>query len=528
MTGQESNYSFRWKDPVTMWAMLLVSLVLLVYVSYDGLVAMVRIWENREEYSHGYIIPFITLFLIWQRSDWLSKLKYDGSWAGIIILLFGVAVVFLGLVGAISTIVQYGFVISIIGLLLSLLGKEAMKIVIVPVLILGFMIPLPSFVLQGLSSELQLISSQIGVAIIRLFDISVFLEGNVIDLGVYKLQVVEACSGLNYLFPLMSLAFVTAYFYSAPLWKRSIIFLSSIPVTIFMNSFRIGAIGVLVENWGIEQAEGFLHDFEGWIIFMACLIVLFIEMWVLNKIGGEKRPLNEVFGIELPDPVPEDTEYKSRVMPRSFYAAVSVLVVASIFAFFLGQSKNIVPERSKFTEFPMQLGEWKGRQGSLEQMYIDVLKFDDYIIADYTNAEKKQVNFYSAFYNQQKAGASAHSPRTCIPGGGWEIKTLEPKEVKGVITSNGEPLIVNRLVIQRDSQAQVVYYWFKMRERNVSSEYMVKLYLFWDAVTRNRTDLALVRFTTLTNSDEEIEKADERLQSVISKAYPSLQKFIPE
>ena len=111
-----------------------------------------------------------------------------------------------------------------------------------------------------------------------MFGISVYLEGNVIDLGSYKLQVVEACSGLRYLFPLVSLSFIAAYIYHGAFWKKAIIFLSSIPITVLMNSFRIGVIGVLVEYGGPGQAEGFLHDFEGWIIFMACIAILVLEM----------------------------------------------------------------------------------------------------------------------------------------------------------------------------------------------------------------------------------------------------------
>jgi exosortase len=107
----------------------------------------------------------------------------------------------------------------------------------VPLLLLGLMIPLPTFLYQGLSAQMQLISSQIGVAIIRLFNISVFLEGNVIDLGNYKLQVAEACNGLRYLFPLMALGFIAAYLFKGALWKRAVIFLSTIPITILMNSF---------------------------------------------------------------------------------------------------------------------------------------------------------------------------------------------------------------------------------------------------------------------------------------------------
>jgi len=120
-----------------------------------------------------------------------------------------------------------------------------MRKIWIPLLFLGFMIPLPSFLYNNLSAYLQLISSQLGVAFIRLFGVSVYLEGNVIDLGTYQLQVVEACNGLRYLFPLMSLAFLSAYFFKGAMWKRAIIFLSSIPITVLMNSVRIGITGMI-------------------------------------------------------------------------------------------------------------------------------------------------------------------------------------------------------------------------------------------------------------------------------------------
>src|SRR4029079_8443440 len=124
---------------------------------------------------------------------------------------------------------------------------------------------------------------------IRLVGIPVYLEGNVIDLGVYKLQVVEACSGLRYLYPLLSLGFLAAYLFQAPLWQRAIVFLSTIPITILMNSLRIAIVGILVNSYGPQDADGFLHMFEGWIIFIACAGVLVAEMALFARFASRKR-----------------------------------------------------------------------------------------------------------------------------------------------------------------------------------------------------------------------------------------------
>ena len=127
------------------------------------------------------------------------------------------------------------------------------------------------------------------MAVIRLFDISVFVEGNVIDLGVYQLQV-ESLQRPELFVPADELLVSYRRVIPRPRWHSWLIFLATIPVTVLMNSFRIGMIGVTVEYWGIEMAEGVLHAFEGWFVFMACLAVLALLIWLLNAAPGRPRP----------------------------------------------------------------------------------------------------------------------------------------------------------------------------------------------------------------------------------------------
>src|SRR5207245_1672825 len=155
-----------------------------------------------------------------------------------------------------QTVQHYAFLLVIYGLVLALTGPAIFRRLWMPLLMLVFAIPLPSFFNNSLSLHLQLLSSGLGVWVIRAAGISVLLEGNVIDLGSYQLEVAEACSGLRYLFPLMTLAFIVAYLFRGPMWKRIALFLSSVPITIVMNSLRIGFIGITVERWGSGMAEG--------------------------------------------------------------------------------------------------------------------------------------------------------------------------------------------------------------------------------------------------------------------------------
>ena len=521
-----SNKLSVWKESPLFWLLIAVSLLLLGFIYFDGLREMEKWWSDREEYGHGYIIPFITLFLIWQKSDQLEIRKFDGSWLGVAVTVFGLFLYYAGELSSLYTIIQYAFVVAIFGITLSVMGRENFKLISIPLVILFFMIPLPNFIFNNLSSELQLISSDIGVAFIRLFDISVFLEGNVIDLGVYKLQVVEACSGLNYLFPLMTLAFISAYFFTGALWKKAIIFLSSIPITILMNSFRIGVIGVTVEYWGPEMAEGVLHDFEGWVVFMSCIAILVGEMWVLAHIGKEKLQLREAFGLDFPEPTPDDAEVTYRHIPKPFYASLAVIVLVAASVFALPEQVEVEPERKSYVEFPLAFEAWQGKAGYLEKNIIEVLKLTDYVMNDYVGNDSGSVNFYSAYYASQKKGASAHSPRSCIPGGGWRISSLTQKVIDGAVV-DGVPLRVNRLVIQKGESKQLVYYWFQQRGRVVTNEYMMKWWLFWDSMTLHRTDGALVRLTSVLNKGQDISVADKRLEDFSRKIAPILHEFVP-
>lgn len=488
---------------------------------------MVTIWNVSEEYGYAYLIPVIAIFFIWQCKNQLAEIEFHPSVAGLLLVVVGGALFFLGAIATTHTLSQYGLVVTIMGVALALLGWEAFKIVVIPLAVLFFMVPLPPFIYSALSTKLQLISSEIGVIVIRLFDISVYLEGNVIDLGSYKLQVVEACSGLRYLFPLVSLSFLAAYIYKGALWKKAIIFLSSIPITILMNSFRIGVIGVLVEYGGPEQAEGFLHYFEGWIIFMACLAILVLEMVILAKIGSDKKSLADTFVIDFPEPIPADIQRKPRQVKSLSWFVPVLLAGVTASSVYIQERENVIPERRIFAEFPLMLGEWKGETGRLPENILASLKTEDYIISDYLNEDNKLVNFYVAYYADQAAGSAAHSPRACIPGGGWLIKDLSVRTIEN-IQASGKPLDVNRLMIKKGDYTQVVYYWFKQRERNITSEWMVKWFLFLDGMTMKRTDGALVRLTAFVMPGEDLSVADDALVEFLNVVYPYLDEYIPD
>jgi exosortase D (VPLPA-CTERM-specific) len=387
------------------------------------------------------------------------------------------------------------------------------------------MLPLPQFIYWQVSSFLQIISSQIGVEVIVLLGIPVYLDGNVIDLGVYKLLVAEACSGLRYLFPVMSFSFVYAVLYTGPVWHKIVLLLSAAPITVLMNSFRIGVIGVLVDNFGIEQAEGFLHVFEGWVIFIACIVILFGLAALMQRMQPNPRPLGETIDLDFSG-IGEQIRRAGAIVPSPALITAMLLAAAAAFGWHLAPASTpVTVEREPLVLFPDRLGDWSGQAMRIDPEIERVLGANDYYIASYTNpAEAQSVDFFVAWYAQQTAGEGIHSPQVCIPAGGWEVSGWTTTTV---MLATGETVPVVRAIIQKRMARQLVYYWFEMRGRRLTNDYVAKAYTVWDSATIGRKDGAIVRLVTPIGARESEAAAEARLARFMAESLPLLPRFLP-
>lgn len=496
-----------------------------------GFSALGRAW-GLPEYSHGPLIPVLSLFLFLRqlRSVPPSHDPTDIRWPGVLVTAFALFVAAVGNLARIPDIVTYGMIVWLYGIILTGFGWRQGRQFWPPVLHLVFMLPLPAFMYWKLSTFLQFVSSEIGVDLIRMVGIPVFLDGNVIDLGVYKLQVAEACSGLRYLFPALSFSYIFAVLYRGPMWHKAVLLLSAAPITIGMNSLRIAAIGVIVDNYGIEHAEGFLHLFEGWVVFTLCVLTLFALARLMQRIGGDRRPLHEALDL--------DTSGLGTQVMRVLRTPASVaLAVAALGTAAMGATLHLAPERTSavvdrdpLALFPHQLGTWTA--GPMQRLAPDiarVLRADDYFSAVFSSPQVAQpVDLFIAYYSDQAGGAGIHSPDVCIPAGGWEMSRITQRTVP-VPLEGGETLALplNRAVIQKGLQRQVVYYWFEQRGRHLTSDYVVKAATVLDAITRGRTDGGLVRLITPIGPRESEAAADARLTGFLQQALPELPRFVP-
>lgn len=482
-------------------------------------------WGEQQELSHGYFLPVIAGWIIWERRNALRGSLGQPVRLG----LAGVAVSAIVLVLSELTVTSLmifqhlAMILLCSSLALALGGWRIFWLTLLPVGFMLFMVPPPYWAITILSQQFQLWSSQLGVWMIELLDIPVFLSGNIIDLGDYKLQVAEACSGLRYLFPFLSLGFLAAYLFHAPMWQRAVVFLATIPITIIMNSFRIALTGVLVQRFGPEHAEGFIHLFEGWVVFVFCLIMLFGVIALLTRISGKKSVTDQ---LGLPDIAakPAETAWSQPRFVTHAAISAAMLAAAGLYVHFGVSNILKVPDRSDLATLPYQLEDWTSDIQQVDSETLEVLGADDYLITNLVSPENEPFNLYIAYLNMQRHGHSWHSPRQCIPGGGWQIvdHTFAPVTLK-----DGTTFHYNRIIIENRGVRQLLYYWYDQRGRKVANEFVMKTLLIFDAMRLRRTDGAMIRIMTPIGQGEPIAEADERLLGFMETLNPMLPPYIP-
>lgn len=485
-------------------------------------------WLEDEEYGHGMMVIGLLGYLLYRNRGMLLNASISVSWFGVIISAAALMVFVVGEIAGIAQIRIYSIWLFLIGVIFSIGGRELFKKLLVPTLIIFLLIPLPGSFGPFLTAELQLISSKIGVWVIRLFGGVVFLEGNVIDMGGVKLLVAEACAGLRYLFPLMSIGAIAGYLMRAPVWMRWAIFLATIPVTIFMNSFRIGVTGLLTEAYGTSHTEGFLHFFEGWVVFVASLIILIGFAWLLTKLLPNSPTLTKVFSFDhifdSKESVAPEKNQNWQTKPTVSLTLACLIIAVIVSSPFIEREDAIVDSKS-LSQFPPMLGQWRASESRLPPSVEAVAGASDYFYGDFLSTYNNKINLYIAYYQDQKKGPAPHSPKVCIPGDGWVITSDTPVLIT---SSNGKSHEVSRLIISKDEHTIVTYYWLKQGKNIYRQQFVARFNLIWFAIKENRADAALIRMVSEVDNNEKIEDTDKRMQEMATELLDVISDYVPD
>lgn len=508
---------------------LLVATVASTVFFWEGLQALFVAWQL-PEYSHGPLIPVLSGFLFLRQLKTVP-VNYGpvlDRRAGVLLLVFAILFGLMGKLSKIDDIVAYALILWVGAILLISFGWKTGKHFWPPVVHLVYMLPLPGVIYYKLSAWLQVVSSELGVSMLQVLNVPVYLEGNIIDLGVLQLHVAEACSGLRYLFPILSFSYIFAVIYKGPMWHKAILLLAAAPITVVMNSVRIAVAGWIANNWGIGHLEGFTHFFEGWVIFIICIILLFILAWIMMRLQRTHTSLPDALDLDTSGLGAQAARITLVQASRPMIAAAIIMAVSAAAWQARPAVATVDVPRDPFAIFPRTLGDWKSSPNiPLDRSVEIVLGADDYHSVQLVNeTAAAPVGLFMAWYDDQADGGT-HSPEVCLPGAGWEIAWLERVDIAPELNLV-EPFELNRAVIQKGAVRMIGYYWFEQQGRHIASDYAAKFWLFWNGVTKGRTDGAMVRLLTTIGPDETDKQAEARLQSVFLEAIGVLPRYIPE
>ena len=252
---------------------------------FDTLRRLIDDWLVDENYSHGFLIPFVSAYAIWSRRDLVfSTAPAPRLFPGAALMLVAVLMLFAGIAGAELYIARISMVLSLAALVIYFFGTEWLRRMTFPIGLLLFAIPVPNIVFNQIAFPMQLMASDYATRAIRMFGVPALRQGAVIELAQMKLQVVEACSGIRSLMTLAALAVVYAYFTEKRWSRRIALVIAVIPIAIAANAARVAGIGVMAHVWGIQAAEGLLHGFSGLLVFVIAVLLLLAFARVMNWI----------------------------------------------------------------------------------------------------------------------------------------------------------------------------------------------------------------------------------------------------
>lgn len=249
---------------------------LLLWLYTPTLTHLVAQWWNDPNFSHGFFVPLFSAFVVWQDRKRLSVLRARPTWAGLSFLGFGLCMLIVGQMGAELFFSRLSLLIVLAGVIGLFFGWNFFRVILFPWAFLLLMIPIPAIVFNQITFPLQLLASKVASTTLPWMGVPVLREGNVIILPAMALEVAEACSGIRSLMTLTALAVIYGYLMERRVGVRVLLAVASVPIAVAANSLRIVGTGLLVQYWDPQKAEGFFHEFSGWLIFVVSLLMLYL------------------------------------------------------------------------------------------------------------------------------------------------------------------------------------------------------------------------------------------------------------
>ncbi len=499
----------------SIFGLLIVASFLFCYAKV--MLGFVKVWGSNDTYSFGFIIPLISLYILWERREKIVNSRVEPS------ITLGIPILFLALftfrLGEISGVVllrDVSFLIGIIGLVYYLFGNDVFRNAWFPITYLIFMIPIWDLLFGALHFPFQMFSANMGVKLLQLFGIPSYRSGIFIELPNITLQVAEVCSGVNYLLSIIALGIPLSYLYISKTIKRIAVISAAVLISIISNGIRIALIGVLAYQ-GYRELHGPFGMFRAVFISTLGYIILFILVWVL----ADKKDKNRETKRET---IKAEKKHLMKKHKNNKLKFLHTIIISTIFitigGFPYNHKANAVPLKSDFKFFPYKVGKWTGMNVEPDFDVFQRLGADDQLSRRYKSESGHTVNLYIGYFEFQE-----------------QRKELINNQMMYFFKNNSNEIIhlgksksisINTFLLDEGDNRKLVYYWFDINGRIVNDKYLVKLYSAWDGIFHNRTNGSIVLITTDFLYESSKKSSSQVVVDFINEIFPVVDQFLPQ
>jgi EpsI family protein len=476
---------------------------------YGSVIASLVVqWRNNDIYAHGFLIPWISLYLAWVRRDEIARLGLAPNYiAGLLALLLSLSVLVASERAAVSVVAQLSLVFTLAAIVLLACGVRALQLLWLPIAYLIFMIPVWETLTDPIHYPFQIFSADAGVQLIRGLGIPAYREGTYIVLPNITLEVARVCSGVNYLIAIVAIGIPLAWIGLTGFLRRTVFLATALAIAVAANGLRVGTIGILSYSGFSGAVQGSGHILQGLTVAAVGYVALGIGLWAL-------QPWQRMAARDHAPLVLDIASVAPLKIRRAFLVASLLLLLGGTgLRFYPSRS---VPMASQWHDFPNVVGQWVGRPSTVSTMPLPGA--DHSLLRTYSDDKGNIVHLYVGYFESQRQGKELVSYKT---------KDLEVGRVVPVDLGEGPVMHVKERLESIGAERELASHWFAVNGRITTDRFHVKLYTAFESIFRNRTDGALVLVTVPASADEDLETLQQRRDRFIVTVWPTLAAFLP-
>ena len=493
------------------WVRATLLFVAFVYACLPAIRALLDTWSAQDVYSYGYLVPLAAGLWIWHDRDRLARLPVRPALpSGLVVVMAGGLMLVLGSVGGSSTMQELAVVVIIPGLVLMLFGAQYLKALALPLFYLVLMVPFLDGIVAGLHEPLQLFAATAAVKVLHLANVPVFQSGMLIELPKTTLEVANACSGVRFLISTVVLCIPLAFISQKGWLQRFLLILFAVVLSIVANPLRVTLVA-LWAYYGDGDIHGPLHIFQGYVVYLFIMGLLFAAAWYLRKLPVSTRqasPGATAAGGQV--------VIDGRLLKQATTAALlMLLVIGSAIAVARPQP---VPLTRSLNELPLVIGDWKdtGTGGSMSP--LSPPGSDQELARTYRNGSGSELTLSIAYFSLQK-------PEKKLVY--YKLQALQEKGQQLMIPQDArDPVQVNKAVIREAAGDSIVAFWYDLNGRIIANQYRAKAALALNGILHRRSNGAIVIVSSPVASGGP-ERTTRELASFIKQVLPVLKTYMP-